>query len=172
MTTPEFVLGNEDAFAAVEKYLNEKKFTVASAALDKPWGGFYVLDESNTERFAKYFFPHDATNMLASGNKLSPKILVVAPARRLSWQYHHRRSEIWKLIAGVAGVAISDTDEENPPKEISMGEIIRLKVGQRHRLVGFPSGWGAVAEIWQHTHASNPSDENDIVRVQDDFARR
>jgi mannose-6-phosphate isomerase len=29
-----------------------------------------------------------------------------------------------------------------------------------------------VAEIWQHTDAANPSDENDIVRVQDDFSRK
>jgi len=28
-----------------------------------------------------------------------------------------------------------------------------------------------LAEIWQHTDAQNPSDENDIVRVQDDFGR-
>jgi len=31
-------------------------------------------------------------------------------------------------------------------------------------------GWGVVAEIWQHT-ASNPSDEEDIERLQDDFGR-
>jgi mannose-6-phosphate isomerase len=53
-----------------------------------------------------------------------------------------------------------------------MGEITRLQVGERHRLVGMPNGWGAVAEIWQHTDAANPSDENDIVRLQDDFSRR
>ena len=28
-----------------------------------------------------------------------------------------------------------------------------------------------VAEIWQHTDATHPSDENDIIRVQDDFGR-
>jgi mannose-6-phosphate isomerase len=174
MTTPEFVLGKEQAtaFTSVEAYLKAKSFSIASSALDKPWGGFYVLYEKDAERFARYFFPDYADAMLRGGNKLSPKILVVAPSKRLSWQYHFRRAEIWKLIAGVAGVAMSDTDQENPPKEMAMGEITRLPVGQRHRLVGMPSGWGAVAEIWQHTDAANPSDENDIVRLQDDFARR
>jgi mannose-6-phosphate isomerase len=28
-----------------------------------------------------------------------------------------------------------------------------------------------IAEIWQHTDSNHPSDENDIVRVQDDFGR-
>jgi len=28
-----------------------------------------------------------------------------------------------------------------------------------------------IAEIWQHTDAANPSNEDDIVRVQDDFGR-
>jgi mannose-6-phosphate isomerase len=32
-------------------------------------------------------------------------------------------------------------------------------------------GWGIIAEIWRHTDAANPSDEDDIVRVQDDFGR-
>jgi mannose-6-phosphate isomerase len=31
--------------------------------------------------------------------------------------------------------------------------------------------YAVVAEIWQHSDADNPSDENDIVRLQDDFGR-
>jgi mannose-6-phosphate isomerase len=174
MNQPEFLIGQEKetAFQSVENYLKTMKFTIASSALDKPWGGFYVFDEKDAARFAEYFFPEDAKAMLGTGNKLSPKILVVAPTKRLSWQYHFRRAEIWKLIAGQAGVAISDTDHENAPKEIGMGEIIRLRQGERHRLIGLANGWGAVAEIWQHTDAKNPSDEDDIVRLLDDFSRK
>ena len=50
-----------------------------------------------------------------------------------------------------------------------MGEII-LQQGERHRLVGL-SDYAVIAEIWQHTDATNPSDEDDIVRLQDDFGR-
>ena len=28
-----------------------------------------------------------------------------------------------------------------------------------------------VSEIWQHTDPNNPSDENDIVRISDDYGR-
>jgi len=65
---------------------------------------------------------------------------------------------------------ISNTDVENEVKTKHPGDVIRLEKGERHRLVGL-DGWGVLAEIWQHTDADNPSDEDDIVRVQDDFGR-
>ena len=173
MSKEEFRIGSEkiDAFHSVESYLSSQNYKVFSSALDKPWGGFYVLNEQDAERFANHFFPDDASSMLRAKNKLSPKILVVAPGKRLSWQYHHRRAEIWKLIAGRAGVVISESDQEKPLKEIVIGEIVKLRVGDRHRLVGLPGCWGAVAEIWQHTDPTNPSNEDDIVRLQDDYNR-
>ncbi len=159
------------AFASVSSYLTKAGFTVVSHDFDRPWGGFFVIDESQAELFGKKYFPDvDFTSLKISG-KLSPKILMVDANKRLSWQYHHRRAEIWKLVAGVAGVVTSDNDQEGSVHEFKVGEIIRLKQGQRHRLVGLSGGWGMVAEIWQHTDAAHPSDENDIVRVQDDFGR-
>jgi mannose-6-phosphate isomerase len=97
-------------------------------------------------------------------------MLLVAPQARLSWQYHYRRAEIWRVVQGPVGVATSDTDAEGEVQSYAPGDQITLRQGERHRLVGL-SGWGVVAEIWQHTDASAPSDEEDIVRVQDDFGR-
>ena len=120
--------------------------------------------------FIKEFFPHLSVADFAGFEKLSPKILVVAPGKRLSWQYHHRRAEIWKVIGGKAGVVTSDTDEQTELQELPINSVISLDQGQRHRLVGVDQ-YGIIAEIWQHTDASHPSDEDDIVRVQDDFGR-
>jgi mannose-6-phosphate isomerase len=53
---------------------------------------------------------------------------------------------------------------------LSVNDQITLKQGERHRLMGL-SGWAVIAEIWQHTDANKPSNEYDIVRVQDDFGR-
>jgi len=53
---------------------------------------------------------------------------------------------------------------------LKRGDTITLKKGERHRLVGL-NEWGIVAEIWIHTDANHPSDEEDIVRLQDDFGR-
>jgi mannose-6-phosphate isomerase len=160
----------ESVFESIGKYLSDSGFTIATKDFTRPWGGFFVLSESQAEKFAQKFFEEVDFASLKISDKLSPKILVVEPNKRLSWQYHHRRAEIWKLVAGTSGVAISETDTQGDVQQMQLGEIIRLVQGQRHRLVGL-DGWGMVAEIWQHTDAKNPSDESDIVRLQDDFGR-
>ncbi len=158
-------------FNEVDTYLKERGYHVTARDFERPWGGFFVLDEAQAGKFGAEFFPGIEISSLKIGaGKLSPKILMVEPKKRLSWQYHHRRSEIWKLVAGTAGVVTSDSDNEGELKQLHPGDIIRLHKGERHRLVGL-DGWGMVAEIWQHTDATRPSDEDDIVRVQDDFGR-
>lgn len=161
----------QEIFNKVQGYIDQHRFRVASKDMERPWGGFFVIDESQAPDFASHFFPGIEIQSLQISGKLSPKILMVQPSKRLSWQYHFRRAEIWKLVAGCAGVMTSETDVQGPLQELSLNEIIRLRQGQRHRLVGLPGGWGMIAEIWQHTDASNPSDESDIVRLQDDFGR-
>ena len=157
-------------FEKVAALLHQSNFTIVDKDDSRPWGGFYVIDEAQAARFAQHYFAEENLNELKITNKLSPKILIVGPQQRLSWQYHHRRAEIWKLVAGQAGLAVSPNDDEGIVAPMIPGDIIRLDRGQRHRLVGLEN-WGMVAEIWQHTDATNPSDENDIVRVQDDFGR-
>jgi mannose-6-phosphate isomerase len=158
------------AFDKAQKDLDTLGFKVVDKNFDKPWGGYFVIDEGQASRFASHFFSEVKFDDLKISGKLSPKILMVEGNQRLSWQYHFRRAEIWKLVGGEAGVVTSLTDEQGNLKKLKVGEIIRLRQGERHRLVGL-NGWGMVAEIWQHTDASNPSDESDIVRVQDDFGR-
>lgn len=74
------------------------------------------------------------------------------------------------MYRGEVAVATSQTDEEKERIVLKKGDKINLQQGERHRLIGLEH-WGVVAEIWQHTDAQNPSDEEDIVRLQDDFGR-
>lgn len=157
-------------FENIAEYLHFQGLKISKEDNTRPWGGFFVIEENESDKFIKLYFPHLSKEELSISGKLSPKILIVAPEKRLSWQYHHRRAEIWKLIGGTAAVAISDTDEEKETKYLGIGDIIQLKQGERHRLVGLDN-WSVIAEIWRHTDAKNPSDEEDIVRVQDDFGR-
>ena len=103
--------------------------------------------------------------------RLSPKILIVNPKSRLSWQYHFRRKEIWKIHKGSVGVIRSKNDIENPMDIHKMGDVITFDNQERHRLIGLDN-IGVVAEIWQHIDIDNPSDENDIVRLKDDYNRK
>ena len=160
----------ERIFNELENKLKALNFEIVSSDKSRPWGGFFVINENQAADFAKLFFPRIDIEALSISGKLSPKILLVAPGKRLSWQYHFRRAEIWKVLEGVVGVIKSDTDEERQLKEYKSGDLLQLRQGERHRLVGLMD-WGVVAEIWQHTDVNNPSDEEDIVRLQDDFGR-
>jgi mannose-6-phosphate isomerase len=163
-------LDKNAVFEKVATALEKEGFTIIKQDETRPWGGFFVIDESQAKLFAKTFFPHLEMSEIQVTNKLSPKILVVAPNKRLSWQYHFRRSEIWKVISGVVGVKTSMSDQEGFIDHLEKGKFIKLEKGERHRLIGLDS-WGIVAEIWQHTDPDHPSDEEDIVRLQDDFGR-
>lgn len=154
----------------IEESLVHEKFIIKTKDFSRPWGGFFVLDEDQAELFIETYFPTYKKEDLMLGNKLSPKILVVEPGKRLSWQYHHRRAEIWRVVEGEVGVVMSENDEETEVKVFEPGDIIVLATGQRHRLVGL-NDWGVIAEIWQHTDTASPSNEDDIVRLQDDFGR-
>ena len=136
----------------------------------RPWGGFFVIAEEQAEEFANHFFDGLDVSTLKRGGALSPKILVVAPNKRLSWQYHHRRAEVWCIIQGQAGVKRSMNDTEGSFETLNVGDTITLQQRERHRLIGLDN-YAVIAEIWQHTDENHPSDEEDIVRLQDDFGR-
>ncbi|WP_235299502.1 cupin domain-containing protein [Portibacter marinus] len=158
-------------FESTREELLEKGYGLERYDISRPWGGFFVIDESNTEQFIKEYFPEFEVDELTKNKKVSPKILIVEPKKRLSWQYHYRRSEVWRVIEGTVGIVRSDNDIEGDIETYEEGDVITLQQGERHRLVGL-NDWGKVAEIWQHTDPENPSDEDDIVRLQDDFKRR
>ena len=160
----------KEIFDTVAQRLQIEGFKVISRDETRPWGGFFVIDEAQAQQFADTYFDGLDVDSLKIGGKLSPKVLIVAPNTRLSWQYHHRRAEIWQIISGTVGIKTSETDEEGEVKSYQPTNQIKLQQGERHRLIGLDD-WGVVAEIWQHTDAENPSDESDIVRVQDDFGR-
>ena len=145
-------------------------FIISSKDFNRPWGGFLVIDETQAQEFSNNFFKGLDVNTLKIGGKLSPKILIVKQGARLSWQYHNRRAEIWQIFQGSAGIVRSDNNTETEMKVYNEGNQIVLKQGERHRLIGLDNHC-VVAEIWQHTNKNYPSDEEDIIRVQDDFGR-
>lgn len=159
-----------EVFAKVQAKLTEQGIDVVSKDETRPWGGFFVIDEEQAQKFANLYFDGINVDELRIGGKLSPKVLLVAPQAKLSWQYHHRRAEIWQVVEGTVGIIRSDDDTQGELKEFKPKDQIKLNQGERHRLIGL-NDWGIVAEIWQHTDANHPSDEEDIVRVQDDFGR-
>ena len=159
-----------DFFNKISEKLKSQNLTIIKKDLNRPWGGFFDIDEDDFKKFVDLYFKGISVNDYKSLGKLSLKILVIAPNKRLSWQYHHRRSEIWKVVSGEIKVVTSHDNIERKEKILKEGDEIRLYQGERHRIIGI-NDYAVVAEIWIHTDKDNPSDENDIVRVQDDFDR-
>jgi len=109
-------------FTEIQKYIEAIGFTIISKDFDRPWGGFLVIDETQAQDFSNIFFKGLDINTLKIDGKLSPKILIVKPKARLSWQYHNRRAEIWQVYKGSAGIIKSDTDVENEMKVYNKGD--------------------------------------------------
>lgn len=162
------------AMTRVRDMIQQLDYTIVEADESKPWGAYYRLVDAQAERFIKEFFPGltlDEARLGQAGAKLSPKFLLVSPGQRLSWQFHHRRAERWHfLLAG--SYYKSSTDTQGKRIEAPAGTIVQFAQGERHRLCASDDEkYTLVAEIWQHTVVHEASDEADIVRLADDYAR-
>ena len=154
-------------YTEIREEIETLGFNVINFDFDRPWGGFLLIDESQSQDFINTFISKE--NLEIEG-RLSPKILIVNPNSRLSWQFHYRRKEIWRVYKNSVGIIRSMDDNQNEMEILNQGDTIKFKTEERHRLVGL-SNFGVVAEIWIHTNFKNPSDEQDIVRLQDDYSR-
>ena len=159
----------KEKYIEIQQEIESYGFTIVAKDFERPWGAFLVIKEEEAQDFANRFFDGIDVDTLRVEGKLSPKILIVKPGARLSWQYHHRRAEIWQVYQGEVGIVRSNDDTEGELVRFGEGQQVRLGQGERHRLVGLEN-YGIVAEIWQHTDKV-PSDEEDIVRLQDDYVR-
>ena len=157
-------------FKSIEKEITSLGFKIMFKDFKRPWGGFLVIDESQAQDFANTFFDGINVETLKIGGKLSPKILIVSPNSKLSWQYHYRRAEIWKVYKGIVGVSKSFDDTQKPMMILRENDQIKLVKGERHRLIGLDD-FAVISEIWQHTDPDHPSDEDDIIRLSDDYGR-
>ena len=154
-------------YTEIREEIESLGFNVINFDFNRPWGGFLLINESQSHDFINTFISKE--NLEIEG-KLSPKILIVNPNSRLSWQFHYRRKEIWRVYKNSVGIIRSMDNNQNEMEILNEGDIIKFQKEERHRLVGL-SGIGVVAEIWIHTDFNNPSDEQDIVRLQDDYSR-
>lgn len=163
-------MNQPNKFIQIKNHFESFGYRIVDFDFKRPWGGFLVINENQAKKFADQFFEDITIDSLKIGAKLSPKLLIVNSNARLSWQYHLRRAEIWRVYKGTVGIIRSNDDDQKPLLTLSEGDQVELKQGERHRLIGLKQQ-ALVAEIWQHTDPKNPSNEEDIVRLQDDFGR-
>jgi mannose-6-phosphate isomerase len=162
----------ETVFKYMQSYIKSLPLKIAGADSTRPWGGSIYIDTSSLEDFLNLYFPEvDRDDLYKYGDLLSPKFMLMAPGQQLSWQYHNRRAEIWKIVIGPAKIVRSETN--TVPEEYDLfktGELEKHGPAIRHRWFGSDK-WSVIAEIWQHTDPDNLSDEEDIVRLEDVYGR-
>ena len=105
--------------------------------------------------------PWGTEEILTVNEPSTVKILTINPGQRTSLQYHNHRKEFWKLIEGEAIFEI-----DGKLIDAKIGDEYEVDVNTNHRLVG-KNVSGKILEI-----SFGDFDENDIVRIEDDYNRK
>jgi len=135
--------GSSQKVKEVVKLLKEKNSELPNihVTAHRPWGTYTILDESD-------------------GYKV--KRIVVKPGKRLSLQKHHHRSEHWVVVSGTA-VVTRGTEEYS----VNANESTYIPMGEVHRLENV----GKIPLVMIEAQVGEYVGEDDIVRIEDDFAR-
>jgi len=128
----------------------------------RPWGCFYCIEKFYNDKFVNKYFPKLRVNDIKT---ISCKILYIEPNKKLSLQYHFKRRELWNVLKGPVGSIIGHKDTI-----LNNGETVLIEESQVHRLIGLDDE-AIIAEIWINVNDEDPSFENDIIRIDDDYDR-
>ncbi len=151
-----------------DKLIMQPGFIMDDVDEHKPWGAYYRFVGSQKQKFLDEYYSDVDIDV---PGEVNPKYLVFEPGKKLSFQYHDRRAETWKVIYGEVEAYNGPEDEVGEYKTYKTGDVFTYDVKMRHKGGATANGWAIVAEIWQHVDADNPSDEEDIVRLADDYGR-
>ncbi|WP_068596585.1 phosphomannose isomerase type II C-terminal cupin domain [Vaginella massiliensis] len=107
----------------------------------RPWGKYYVLDDAETHKV---------------------KRVEVEVGARLSYQYHYHRSEVWTIVQGKAKVTLDGIEHF-----LDVGDVIKIPVEAKHRIENI----GNQPLIFVEVQHGSSFDEDDIIRIEDDYSR-
>jgi mannose-6-phosphate isomerase len=108
---------------------------------ERPWGSYTVLED-------------------AADHKV--KRIEVLPGKRLSYQKHAKRSEHWFVVQGSGLVTLDGVDVA-----VQTGQAIDIPLGAAHRIANA----GDEPLVFIEVQHGESFDEDDIVRLEDDFGR-
>tara|TARA_B110000003_G_scaffold230775_1_gene233072 strand:+ start:1067 stop:1411 length:345 start_codon:yes stop_codon:yes gene_type:complete len=109
---------------------------------ERPWGKFEILIED-------------------VGCKV--KRIIVKPGGRLSYQYHHKRSEVWTIVSGTATITLDESI-----KDYEYGDTVLIPQGTKHRVENQFDNNLVFIEVQHGSYFG----EDDIIRINDDYNRK
>ncbi len=107
----------------------------------RPWGNFFVIHEMDNYKI---------------------KRIEVDPGKRLSYQYHNSRSEVWVIINGEGKIVLNE-EIINYKK----GDSINIPKRTKHRI----ENTGKEKTVFIEVQTGEYFGEDDIVRIEDDYNR-
>lgn len=108
----------------------------------RPWGSYLVIHDEKSYKL---------------------KRIEVMPGMRLSYQYHHKRSESWTIVEG-SGIFTLDDKEI----KVKAGDSLSIPRLSKHRIHNNSIKPLVFIEVQTGTYFG----EDDIVRVEDDYNRK
>jgi len=90
------------------------------------------------------------------------KRIEVDPGERLSYQYHHKRSEAWTIVEGMGRITL-----DGDVKDYKKGETILIPQGVKHRI----ENKGDKKLVFIEVQTGSYFGEDDIIRIEDDYNR-
>lgn len=123
------------------------------------WMTARAIAEANTIRRPWGLFRNHA-----GGEGWHLKTLHIQPKTRLSLQHHALRNETWLLVEGDVTATVGESLDDLREVPLERGKGFFVPIGTIHRLSS--QNGGVVVEIMDGEY-----DEEDIVRLDDDFGR-
>ena len=90
------------------------------------------------------------------------KGLEVKPHRRLSYQTHTYRAELWIVVTGTATCVV-----EGRTVVAHAGDVVEIGVGVAHRITNMHDEELVIVEVQRGPYTG----EDDILRLEDDYGR-
>jgi mannose-1-phosphate guanylyltransferase len=144
LTQSKMSITDEEILQNVPPELVEEKYLEVGV---RPWGVYYVLEDSPSYKVKK---------------------ILVNPDARLSLQSHKHRSEHWIVVSGIATVEIrKGEDEKDWIFDLSPNESCYIPIGAMHRL----SNSGKIPLVIIEVQLGEYTGEDDIIRYEDDYRR-
>lgn len=109
---------------------------------ERPWGWFDLLEEDEI-------------------NPYKIKTIYVRPKQQFSLQRHEQRHEFWVVVEGDGTVTTSTYKVD-----VKRGDYIHIRKNEIHRMTG-----GDLGIKFAEVQIGDVCDEEDIVRLEDDYGR-
>ena len=91
------------------------------------------------------------------------KRIIIKPGGAPSYQYHHKRSEIWTIVKGIGEVTLNDIKYT-----VGTGEVVRVPVGMKHQIENNTKEDIIFIEVQYGEYFG----EDDIIRIKDKYGRK